>query len=248
MTRSVCFTVDNLGLAADIGRGLAHEPDPNEPGLAVGLPAILGVFATHGIAATVFAEGWNGVHHPSVIEALIEAGHEVGMHGWVHERWADLPRAHETELLERSLTALGDAGAKVAGFRAPGGERSAATLDLLSSMEMSYDASLDEAGARVDSTDIAVVPFRWEHVDWHWFGALPQPVDPSRFATALHAGLDEVDVDTPLVIVVHPRTTGLHAERLSVLSGFVERVAGDTAFDVVTMGVAASRLRGDQPA
>ena len=120
---TVCVTFDNMGNAAAVGEGTASGPDPDEPGLAVGYPRLLDLLDELGLRATFFVEGWNGVHHPDRVAELAARGHEVGLHGWVHERWDELDQGEVRSLLLRGTAALRDAGVDPVGFRSPGGER-----------------------------------------------------------------------------------------------------------------------------
>src|SRR5262245_2018474 len=81
-----CFTFDNMGEAADIGAGRHQQPLPEgtDPSLAVGYPRLYRLLARHGVRATFFIEGWNGVHHPEAVAQIVRQGHELGMHGWTH--------------------------------------------------------------------------------------------------------------------------------------------------------------------
>lgn len=235
MVVPVSLTFDNMGLAADVGRGLATGPDPAEPGLSIGYPAVLSMLARHGVTSTFFIEGWNGVHHPERVAELVHAGHEVAAHGWVHERWSDLNELEERDLLSRTIESLSECGADVKGFRAPGGRRTLRTLDLLSDAGLQYDASLDDDGARVVG-GIAVLPFDWAHVDWHWFGAQDPPAPPADFETSLVNGLERAAaVHEPMVVIAHARTSAVDPKRLEVLDEFVSTVSADGRFEFLRM-------------
>lgn len=237
-----------MGLAADVGRGLATAPDPDEPGLRQGYPAILSLLSRYDVPATFFVEGWNGVHHPKRVEELLTAGHEVGAHGWVHEAWSSLDAETENELLGRALGALNACGAEVTGFRSPGGERSDSTIRLLADAGLRYDASLDVGPAYVSAEGVAVLPFEWSHVDWHWFGAKDVPAPPSYFAAALRKGLEHAALTAePLVVIAHARTSALRPERLNVLEQFVRAVIDDGRFSLLRMNDVATDVLDNQP-
>ena len=44
----------------------------------------LDLLARHGITATFFVLGWIADRHPRLVERILQAGHEVASHGWVH--------------------------------------------------------------------------------------------------------------------------------------------------------------------
>ena len=48
MRGTLCLTFDNMGAARDIGEGRAAKPDPDEPGLKIGYPRLLGLLDEHG--------------------------------------------------------------------------------------------------------------------------------------------------------------------------------------------------------
>src|SRR5437879_2909791 len=128
MPRAVaCFTFDNMAEAADVGSG-AHAECAVNPSLAIGYPNLYRLLDAHEIRATFFVEGWNGVHHPEAVAEIVGRGHELGMHGWVHECWHALGAAEEEDLAARATEALTRAGGvRPHGFRAPGGMRTAQT-------------------------------------------------------------------------------------------------------------------------
>lgn len=80
---------------------------------------ILAIFADHGVTATFFVLGWIGERHPSMIRAIVAAGHELASHGYRHQR-AD--RQSPVEFLAdvtRTKAILEDlAGCPVIGYRA----------------------------------------------------------------------------------------------------------------------------------
>src|SRR5262249_35803033 len=135
------------------------------------------------IRGTFFVEGWNGEHHPDAVAEIAGRGHELGMHGWVHEAWHALGPAEEEELAARATEALSRAaGVRPRGFRAPGGSRTAQTKTILRRLGYRYDASLGDAmRPRLLASGLAQIPFVWPAVDgFHFLRPEPRSVSEVR--------------------------------------------------------------------
>ncbi|HSD93191.1 MAG TPA: polysaccharide deacetylase family protein [Methyloceanibacter sp.] len=98
----LCLTFDNMGEALNVRRGKASLPDMTAPGITVGFPNLLRLLATYDLRATFFVEGWSALHYGDVLDSISRGGHHIGLHGWIHEEFAELPE-------------------RPARFRAPGG-------------------------------------------------------------------------------------------------------------------------------
>jgi peptidoglycan/xylan/chitin deacetylase (PgdA/CDA1 family) len=242
-----CFTFDNMAEAAEIGSGRLSGPiGPHEPSLAVGYPALFRLLEKYGVRATFFVEGWNGAHHPQAVAGVVERGHELGMHGWLHETWRDLEPALERELAERASAALERAsGVRPRGFRAPGGHRTAMTEYILSDLGYRYDASLgDGMRPRLLPSGLAQIPFRWAGVDGFHYLACDPPQPPERvrdlWIEALRRSIDRGGL---FVTVCHAFVTGVDDRRLAALEAVVEAAVGDNRVRVCTAGEAAEAVR-----
>ncbi len=76
-------------------------------GPTVGVPRILDVLAEFGLKGTFFIPGFTAELHPDMVRRLVAEGHEVGHHGYLHERPDTLSDAEEEAVLIRGLEALG---------------------------------------------------------------------------------------------------------------------------------------------
>ncbi len=75
-----------------------------------------------GVRATFFVVGWVAERHPRLVEAVRSAGHEIGSHGYGHQRAYDLGPDAFRDDLRRSLRALSAIGvAKCARSGRPSG-------------------------------------------------------------------------------------------------------------------------------
>ena len=62
-----------------------------EYGSRVAVPRILEVLKRHRIPASFFVPGVVALLHPDEQRRVIDDGHEIGMHGWIHEWTGELP-------------------------------------------------------------------------------------------------------------------------------------------------------------
>lgn len=235
-----CFTFDNMGEAADVGAGRRPDapPDGDDPSLAEGFPRLYALLSRYGIRATFFVEGWNGRHHPAAVADVVRHGHELGMHGWVHEPWAELDAATERELATRATAALADAsGMRPRGFRAPGGRRTAASESILRDLGYAYDASLGDGmrPGRLPS-GLAQVPFTWPCVDgFHYLRA--DPARPEAVRDRWLAGLARAAEEGGLFLLIcHAFITGVDEARLAALGAVMEAAVRDPRVSIRTAG------------
>ncbi|MBJ3774294.1 polysaccharide deacetylase family protein [Acuticoccus mangrovi] len=144
-------------------------------GARVAIPRLAAIWRHFGIRQTVFTPGWCVEHYPEAIELLLEGGHEIGHHGWLHERVNQLSRGDEERVLEAGIRAIEKAtGAPPVGYRCPSGAFSEHTLDLLIDYGLRYDASLGGHDIpylveRSDGRAIVELPHDASHDDWNQY-------------------------------------------------------------------------------
>jgi peptidoglycan/xylan/chitin deacetylase (PgdA/CDA1 family)/tRNA A-37 threonylcarbamoyl transferase component Bud32 len=241
--RTVCLTFDHLGSALEVGRGGRVRPDWDDPGLLVGFPRILRLLEELGLPGTFFIEGWSLLHYPEHVADLLDRGHEVALHGWVHERWSGLGPAEEERLLGDGLAALEYVGVTAPGFRAPHGVLSPHSRDLLAALGFRYDSSLladdDEPPGRIRplAEDLVNIPFRWPMVDAWQYRLRERPLRPDELAREwldLVAGATD---DAPLVtLVIHPHVSGVAGDRYAAVESVLRTIAADPEVRVVGAG------------
>ena len=241
-----CFTFDNMAEAAEIGAGTLDAP--RAPGtdraLVEGHPRLLDLLDAHGVRASFFVEGWNGEHHPQAVREIVARGHELGMHGWLHETWHELDPDRERSLAQRATETLrAAAGVAPCGFRAPGGARTAATESILSDLGYAYDASLGD-GMRPGrlAGGLAQVPFVWPGVDgFHYLR--DEPADPAHVRGRWLATLERTAEQGGLFLLIcHPHITGLDPARVAALDAVIACAVADRRIAVRTAGEIAAAL------
>jgi peptidoglycan/xylan/chitin deacetylase (PgdA/CDA1 family) len=126
--------------AGDIRPGSLSEA---EYGMRRGMPRILSLLSEFDIKATFFIPGLAAHLHPTDVERILSAGHEIGLHGWNHERPSSLAQGEEERLLNRSISLFQNSfGVTPVGMRTPSLDTSSQTLDLAVQVGLLYDSSL----------------------------------------------------------------------------------------------------------
>ena len=155
----------------------------------VGARRLLTFLRDEGIASTWFIPGHTIDSFPEACRAVVDAGHEIGHHGWLHEPPADLgSREAELAVLDRGLQSIRNlTGAGPAGYRSPSWDLSPWTVDLLLERGFVYDSSLmgddstpyrcrsgdlvsrDQPFVRGPETDLWEIPISWSLDDYPHF-------------------------------------------------------------------------------
>jgi peptidoglycan/xylan/chitin deacetylase (PgdA/CDA1 family) len=112
-------------------------------GTRQGIPRILEILARHGVPASFFVPAVSALLHPEEQQRIADGGHEIALHGWIHEPSSVLPQATARDLMLRSADTLEKiAGTRPVGIRTPLRDFSAATLAIARELGLQYDSSL----------------------------------------------------------------------------------------------------------
>ena len=146
-------------------------------GPAIGVPRLLGLLKHLNVPATFFVPGYIAEQHPRMMEAIVAGGHEVGLHGYLHEKLITLNREQEEEILARSIGILSQiTGKRPIGYRAPWFELNPWTPELLRKYQIQYCASM--MGDDVPYTHpngLIEIPGQWMLEDWEQFAFNADP-------------------------------------------------------------------------
>ena len=108
-----------------------------------GVPRILRILAQHGVRASFYVPAVTALLYPDEQRRVAAEGHELALHGWIHERNSVLPEPAERDLMLRAADVLEQlAGRRPVGIRTPSWDFSPATLKITREMGLLYDSSL----------------------------------------------------------------------------------------------------------
>jgi|SRR5581483_1839487 peptidoglycan/xylan/chitin deacetylase (PgdA/CDA1 family) len=176
----ICFDVDGETTALSEDAGLARRRtlmSQCEYGPCTGVPRLLGLLEHLEVPASFFVPGYIAEKHPRMVEAIVAGGHEIGLHGYLHEKLATLSEAEEEAILVRSIEILTRlTGSRPTGFRAPWFEINPWTPELLLRHGLTYCAS--EMGDDVPyfhANGLVEIPGQWMLEDWEQFAFSADP-------------------------------------------------------------------------
>jgi peptidoglycan/xylan/chitin deacetylase (PgdA/CDA1 family) len=145
-------------------------------GARVGVPRILELLGRQGVPASFYVPAVVALLHPDEQRRVVAEGHEIGIHGWIHELNSVLPYETERDLLFRSADALETiTGVRPVGMRTPSWDFSPNTLRIEGELGLLYDSSLMADDDCYDllldgkTTGIVEVPVEWIRDDAVYF-------------------------------------------------------------------------------
>ncbi|KAF1832078.1 glycoside hydrolase/deacetylase [Decorospora gaudefroyi] len=135
---AVCGWLGSYGgenSTSDISRGIFAG--------TIGTQRLLKLFKKYDIKSTWFIPGHSLDTFPEDMEAVRDAGHEIGLHGYSHENPVDMTIEQQRDILDKTYRMLSDfAGKPPRGSVAPWWETSREGAELLLSYGIEYDHSM----------------------------------------------------------------------------------------------------------
>lgn len=140
---ALSFDCDHEGNELGAGRQAVGRLAWGEFGRRVAVPRILDVLATSSVPASFFIPGICALIDPTEAPRIRDAGHEIGLHGWMHEDNSVLDAPTERELTLRSRDLLEQQlGSPPVGFRSPSWDLSPHTIAIVAELGLEYDSSM----------------------------------------------------------------------------------------------------------
>lgn len=235
-TASLCFDVD-----AESSWVLDKQNDrrlsllsASAFGRRVGVDRILDLLSKHSLRATFFIPGYTAEIDPQLVKRIAAAGHEIGCHGYYHERTDGLTLEQEDEILHRSKAILEDlTGRTPQGYRAPLWELTPQTLALLAQHGFKYDSSLMGLdypyAVRVPDSErqLFEVPVTWLLDDWEQFAYSAEPAngyvieEPDKVLRLWQREFDALyQAGRAFTLTMHPEIIG-RASRIQMLDELI---------------------------
>jgi peptidoglycan/xylan/chitin deacetylase (PgdA/CDA1 family) len=229
-------------------------------GSRAGIPRILSMLKDREIPATFFMPAVSALLHPDEVRQYADHGHEVALHGWIHERNVLLPAAAERDLAFRAADVIEKlAGVRATGVRTPSWDFSPNTLRVIRELGLLYDSSLmadDEPYELLDRgepTGIVEIPVDWIRDDAAYLimdrytGLRPYMPPSSIGAIWRDEFLGAYQQGGIFQLTMHPHVIGHHS-RLRVLAELLDEIAGYDDLWYATHGQIAQHVLGQNPA
>lgn len=228
------FDVDNATATLSTGNLDYEILSRGEYGAVDGLPRILRILDRQQVPASFFIPAVSAVLHPQVIKDIqaAKSAHEIGVHGWIHERLPLLNNEQEEQrLLTQSIDTLTKmTGKRPIGYRAPSWKHSGWTMGQVKAAGFLYDSSLmasdDAYELLLDGKPTGVVELPIERIldDSPYFGSNADGSNPSVgdvyevFQSEFDVAYEEGGL---YLLTMHPHMTG-HRSRAAMLERLIQ--------------------------
>ncbi|WP_430261361.1 polysaccharide deacetylase family protein [Neorhizobium sp. IRS_2295] len=217
-----------------------------------GVPRILETLKAADVPATFFVPAVAALLHPEEQKRVIAEGHEIGLHGWIHEVNTQVPPEKERELHLRAADTLEKiTGVRAVGMRTPSWDFSAVTLEIERELGLLYDSSLmadDDPYELVENgvpTGMVELPVEWIRDDAVYFNMnrftahrpyTPPPAVLDIFKREFDRAYQEGGL---FLLTMHPHVSG-YRSRIFILEELIRHI---TQHDDVWFGTHADIAR-----
>lgn len=207
-----------------------------EYGSRCGIPRIRKVLDRFGVKVSFFVPAVSALLHPEEQVSLVAEGHEIALHGWIHERNAKVPPDIERDLMLRSADTLETiTGVRPVGMRTPSWDYSDVTLKIARELGLLYDSSLfaDDNPYEIldhgEQTGIVELPVEWIRDDavyfmMNRFGAQRPYTPPADVLDIFRREFDGAYEEGGLfLLTMHPHITG-YRSRIFILEELLSHI------------------------
>ncbi|HKI98687.1 MAG TPA: polysaccharide deacetylase [bacterium] len=239
----------------------------NSPaGLAMGqygaraaVPRVLRLLERYAVPATFFVPAVIAQLYPEEQRRVVGAGHEIGIHGWIHERNSNLAPEVERNLTLRSADVLTEiCGKRPVGMRTPSWDFSQHTLAIIREMGLLYDSSLmadDDPYELLEDgrpTGVVELPPEWIRDDFPYFNfdrfsGLRPHTPPEAVLGIWRAEFDGALAEGGLfLLTMHPQVIG-HRSRVAMLEELIRYMRSHAGVWFATHAEVAAYVKAQAP-
>jgi peptidoglycan/xylan/chitin deacetylase (PgdA/CDA1 family) len=203
-----------------------------------GIPRILDILRRHDVKASFYVPAVTALLYPDEQRQVAADGHEVALHGWIHERNSVLPEPAERDLMQRAADVLEKtAGQRPVGIRTPSWDFSPSTLKIARDMGLLYDSSLMadvdcyELLLDGDPTGVVELPVEWIRDDavyfnMNRFAGLRPYTPPADVFDIFRRELEAAHAEGGIFqLTMHPHISG-YRSRIWILDEIIKHAKG----------------------
>ncbi len=248
---ALSFDSDHESTTLRMGETSPGKLSQGEYSSRVGIRRIRKLLDKYDIRASFFVPAVCAMLHPEEQRQLAGEGHEIGIHGWIHERNSELPLEDERDLQLRAADVLEKiSGVRPVGIRTPSWDFSQNTLAISREMGLLYDSSLmgdDDPYEIIEdgvATGMVELPVEWIKDDAVYFNmdrnsALRPYTAPSAVLEIFKSEFDGAYQESGLfLLTMHPHFTG-HRSRMAILDQLVAYIRSHPGVWFATHGEVA---------
>lgn len=222
-------------------------------GARQGLQRLLELLSDHQIKGSFFVPGRDAAANPHMLPAIAEREHEVGLHGYHHERVDELSRVENEAALDMAAQVFkAQGGIEPRGYRSPAWELTPELHALLKQRGIVYDSSLMGYDHPYTLGGLAEVPVEWLTDDAVYFrfrGSGLESWHPADPAAVLASWLEEWEgvheFGGLFTLTVHPWISG-RGQRIRLLRKLLEHVLShDDVWVATAYEIAEHHLNSD---
>jgi peptidoglycan/xylan/chitin deacetylase (PgdA/CDA1 family) len=253
------FDVDNATATLSTGTLDYEVISRGEYGAVDGVPRLLSMLDRQRVPVSFFIPAVSALFHPQMIKQIqaSELQHEIGVHGWIHERLPLLNNEKEEQrLLNQSIETLTSlTGKRPVGYRAPSWKFSGWTMGQVKAAGFLYDSSLmasdDPYELLLDGQPTGIVELPIERIldDFPYFGGNTDGSNPSLgdvyevFQSEFDVAYEEGGL---FLLTMHPHLTG-HRSRAAMLERLIAYMKGKPGVWFATHEQIARHVKGAGP-
>jgi peptidoglycan-N-acetylglucosamine deacetylase len=238
----------------------------------IGVKRVMATLDRYGIKSTFLIPGHTALAYPNLTKEIVDRGHELAWHGWMHEDPRDFDHAGQRRVIEHGLEALDHVvGVRPRGYVAPAWNMSEHTVELIEEFGFDFDGSrmaTDCLATYVrkgdvwqsdgpfqfgELTDIVGLPVAWPLDDVPLFefvwGQISGLAAPGAVEEIWRGDFDYAREHCPggiFNLTIHPQVTG-RGHRMLLLERFLDYVASQDGVVFQRQSEYVDGWRADNP-